>query len=84
MRRISELIITLLILWIVVVFLIESLPLVQRGMRVSAASLPVATGVFYAILPVSLLCLVLAIVERLLELLHEFGSPAGREDSGGA
>ena len=40
-RHISEIIITLLVLWIVVVFLIESVPLVERGMKVSAASLPV-------------------------------------------
>ena len=67
-RRISEIVITLLVLWIVCVFLIESVPLVERGMSVSAASLPVPKGVFYAILPVSFLWLILVTVERLLRL----------------
>ncbi len=68
MRRISELIIAALILWIVVVFFRESVSLVARGMKVSASSLPVSIGVFYAVLPVSFACLFLAVVERLLRL----------------
>lgn len=67
-RRVAELVITALVLWIVVVFLLESVPLVERGMSVSAASLPVPKGVFYAILPVSFVWLVLVAVERFLRL----------------
>lgn len=75
LRRISELLIALLVAWIVMVLFLESLPLVVRGMKVSAASLPVPTGVFYGILPVSFAALLLAIVERLLIILTEFVEP---------
>lgn len=78
LRRILEIVITLLVLWIVCIFLLESLPLVERAMKVSAASLPVPKGVFYAILPLSFAWLVLATIERLLILATDFpvASPA--------
>lgn len=68
LRRVSELVITCLVLWIVIVFLRESIPLVERGMSVSAASVPVPKGIFYAILPVSFSWLALVTIERLLGL----------------
>ena len=40
-------------------------------MKVSAASLPVSTGVFYMILPVSFAALFLAVVERILRIVLE-------------
>ena len=78
-RLISELIIAFLILWIVSVFLWESIWLVGRGMKVSAASLPVATGVFYSILPVSFVALLLAVVERILCILLDLVGGASRQ-----
>ncbi len=68
-RRAIDIIITLLILWIVSVFLIESFGLIERGMKSRAASLPINVGYFYLIVPVSLSALILAGVERLAGLL---------------
>ena len=82
-RRVLEIVIALLVLWIVCVFLVESLPLVERAMRVSAASLPVPRGVFYAILPLSFAWLALATVERLLILATDFPAAASSDNAEG-
>ncbi|MEM9749676.1 MAG: TRAP transporter small permease [Pseudomonadota bacterium] len=65
-RRAATLIITLGVIWICAVFFRESLSFVARGMQSKAASLPVPTGVFYAILPASFLAVALCGAEQLL------------------
>lgn len=81
-RRIMETLITLLILWIVVIFLRESIYLAERGMKVRASSLPVPVGLFYAILPISFGCLLLCVFERLLKLALGFRTATARDEAG--
>lgn len=49
-----RLVITALVIWIVGVFFLESLSFVARGMQSRMATLPVPTGLFYAVIPASL------------------------------
>lgn len=81
-RRVMETVITLLILWIVVIFLRESVFLAERGMKVRASSLPVSVGLFYAILPVSFACLLLCVFERLLKLIISFRTATAHDEVG--
>ncbi|MEL7028653.1 MAG: TRAP transporter small permease, partial [Pseudomonadota bacterium] len=66
LRNLLLVAITGLVLWIAAVFFIESLAFVERGMNARAASLPVATGVFYIIVPISFAALFLTGCEHLL------------------
>lgn len=63
-----------LVIWILVVFAIESIGLVLRGMQIRDASLPITVGWFYTVLPVSFAILLLVGCERLmrgaLNLMH--------------
>lgn len=57
MQTLLRLIITALILWIVAVLFLESFPFIERGFKARASALPVSTGVFYLIVPISLAAL---------------------------
>lgn len=65
-QRVLQLFLTLVILWIVAVFFRESLEFVARGMQSMSATLPVRTGLFYLIVPVSFAALFLTGCELLL------------------
>ncbi len=58
--------VNMLVIWIVAVFLIESIPFVARGMQSQVATLPLKTGYFYAVLPLSLAAMISTGVEMLL------------------
>lgn len=77
LRRLIELVITILVLWIVAVLFRESLGFVARGMQSRAASLPVSTGVFYLITPVAFAALFFTGVELAL---RQLAGLAGRPD----
>jgi TRAP-type C4-dicarboxylate transport system permease small subunit len=70
-RFLVELTITGLILWILVVLLAESMGFVERGMRSRMATLPIATGLVYAVIPASLGAMILAAAEIFLRQLRE-------------
>ncbi|MEM9014731.1 MAG: TRAP transporter small permease [Pseudomonadota bacterium] len=65
-RAAGQIIITLLIIWIVSIFLRESVDFVMRGMQSRSASLPISTGYFYLIVPVSFAALLIAAIEQFL------------------
>lgn len=65
LRIASQLIISMLVLWITAIFFVESLAFVERGMSARAAALPVSTGVLYMITPVAFAMLFLAALEGL-------------------
>lgn len=65
-RRILEISINVLVLWIVGVFFGESLDFVGRGMEAKAATLPMAMAWFYAIVPVAFAALFLVGLELIL------------------
>ena len=66
LRRILQLALNLLVIWIVFVFLGESFGMVERGFSIRAASLPIQVGWFFFIVPVSFAAMLLVGVELLL------------------
>lgn len=70
-RATLTLTITTLTIWILAIFFIESLPFVARGMHNRSATLPVPSGLFYLILPVSLGAMIAVGIERFLFELSE-------------
>ena len=74
MQAAIRIMITLLVIWITSVFLIESLEFTARGMRNEMASLPVPSGVFYLIIPISLAGMMLVGVEMMLGDLIELAT----------
>jgi TRAP-type C4-dicarboxylate transport system permease small subunit len=78
-RFLTELIISVLILWILLVLFRESLGLVASGMKSRMSTLPVTTGYVYIIVPVSIAAMFLCGVEILLRQARELLS--GVEDS---
>jgi TRAP-type C4-dicarboxylate transport system permease small subunit len=71
MQTAIRLVITLLVMWISGVFFVESLEFTARGMRNEMATLPVPSGVFYLIIPISLAGMLLVGVEMILRDLIE-------------
>ncbi len=77
LQALIQILITVLVIWIVGIFLGESFALVGRGMQSGSATLPVPTGYFYAVIPVSLSAMLLVGAETLLRNVAEFvtGAP---------
>jgi TRAP-type C4-dicarboxylate transport system permease small subunit len=65
-----RIIVNIFVVWIVIVFFLESLAFVERGMQSRVATLPIRTGVFYAVLPASLFAMALTGAELLLRDLY--------------
>lgn len=74
LRRLLQLVLNLLVIWIIVVFWSESFGMVDRGFSIRAASLPVQVGWFYVVVPFAFGAMLLVGVELLirdvLALLH--------------
>lgn len=75
LRLFLKLFIGLATLWVLSIFLHESIGFWQRGRDVMAASLPVPMAVFYSIVPVGFAALILASVQIFIEDLLAFLSP---------
>lgn len=65
-RRLSGLLLNLLVIWIVAVFWWESLSMVERGFTIRAASLPMQVGWFFAVLPVAFSVMLLVGIELIV------------------
>ena len=65
-RAILHLLLNFLVIWIIVVFLIESVGFFQRGINIRAASLPIQMAWFYSIVPLSFAALFIVGVELVL------------------
>lgn len=70
-RYLTELVVSAIILWILVVLLSESLDFVARGFKGRMATLPVTTGYVYLVMPVSIGAMILAGAEVALRQLGE-------------
>ncbi len=74
LRRLLQLALNLLVIWIIVVFWSESFGMVDRGFSIRAASLPVQVGWFYVVVPFAFGAMLLVGIELfirdLLALLH--------------
>ena len=66
LRLLLHLMLNLLVIWIVVVFFIESFGFWQRGFSIRTASLPMQIGWFYTIVPFAFGAMLLVGVELLL------------------
>lgn len=77
LQALIRLAITLLVIWIVSIFFFESITFVERGMQSRTATLPVPTGLFYAVIPVSLAGMLLVGGEMFLRNIIELitGAP---------
>lgn len=67
-----DILLALLGLWITGILLLESLDLFERGLTARAASVPVVTAVFYAILPPGFALLFMVGTEHLMGAVLEF------------
>lgn len=65
-----------LCVWVAVVFLRESFAFVERGFSIVASTLPITVAWVYAILPASLIGIVLVGVEILLRLIMQLRDPS--------
>lgn len=66
LRQSLHLALNLLVVWILFVLFRESFGLVERGFDVNAASLPVAVGWFFTIVPVAFAAMILVGIELIL------------------
>ncbi len=66
LRRGFMLVLNLLVIWIVIVFWQESFGMVERGLSIRAASLPLPVAWFYAVVPVSFAAMLLVGIELAL------------------
>jgi TRAP-type C4-dicarboxylate transport system permease small subunit len=64
----TALLLNLLIGWICMALLIESVGFVQRGLTIVAAALPIRMGYVYSIMPLSLAAMLLVACEAVLHL----------------
>lgn len=71
LRYAVEIAVSALILWILFVLLKESVGFVARGLKSRMSTLPVSTGLVYAIIPVSLAAMMLSGFEVLLRQIGE-------------
>ncbi len=71
-------VVNLLIVWICGAFLIESAGLVRRGLSIVASSMPFQMAFVYAIVPASLVALMLVGAEHVLRLVLDWRSPGAR------
>ena len=65
-RRMLRLLLNLLVLWIVTVFLFESVGFFQRGATLRAMSLPIQMSWFYAVVPIAFAAMLSVSVELVL------------------
>jgi TRAP-type C4-dicarboxylate transport system permease small subunit len=84
LRRMLQLALNLLIVWIVFVFLVESFGMVERGFSIRAASLPIRVGWFFFIVPASFAAMLLVGIELLLRDLLSVFHPNDSFDIPGA
>ena len=82
LRSIINMLITSLVLWITAVFFLESLDFVARGMQSKSASLPIATGVFYLVVPFAFAALFFVGAETMLQQIASIwsGDESGASD----
>jgi TRAP-type C4-dicarboxylate transport system permease small subunit len=64
----TALLLNLLIGWICIVLLIESVGFVQRGLTIVASAVPIRMGWVYAVMPLSLAAMLLVACEAVLRL----------------
>lgn len=64
----TALLLNLLIGWICVVLLLESIGFVQRGLTIVASAVPIQMGYVYAVMPLSLAAMLLVACEAVLTL----------------
>ncbi|MDX2145504.1 MAG: TRAP transporter small permease [Rhodospirillaceae bacterium] len=76
LRAVLGFVLNLLVVWIVWIFLIESVALWQRGADTLSATLPVKMSVFYAILPLGFGGMLAVGVELSLRQIAQFLNPA--------
>jgi TRAP-type C4-dicarboxylate transport system permease small subunit len=76
LRAVLGSLLNLLVIWIVWVFLVESLALWQRGVDMRSATLPLNMAVFYAILPFGFGGMLLVGAELSLRQLAQLVNPA--------
>ncbi len=66
MRRLLNLLLNLLVIWIIIVFWRESFGMVERGFSIRAASLPLQVGWFFAVVPFAFAVMLLVGIELFL------------------
>ena len=64
--RLLHLLLNVLVVWIVLVFWLESFGMVERGFLIRAASLPLQVGWFFAVIPFAFGVMLLVGVELLV------------------
>lgn len=64
----AGILVNFLIIWICVVFFIESLALVERGTTLVATALPLRMAWIYLIVPITLILLIMVAIEAILAL----------------
>lgn len=64
----TALLLNLLIGWICIILLIESIGFLQRGLTIVASAVPIRMGFVYAIMPLSLAAMLLVACESVLRL----------------
>jgi TRAP-type C4-dicarboxylate transport system permease small subunit len=69
--RITGVVVNLLVGWICLMFLIESIDFVARGMTITSTALGISMAWIYAVVPVALAALLLIALESMLRNLHD-------------
>ena len=65
-RLVMQLVLNCLVIWIIVKFFQEAIDFWLRGFSVTSASMPIAMGWFYTVLPIGFLGIILVGIELLL------------------
>jgi TRAP-type transport system small permease protein len=75
LRTALMIVLHVLVIWVSGVFLLESISFWQRGLDITAATMPVKMAWFYAIVPLSFASLILVGVELFLRLVASWRYP---------
>lgn len=75
---VTSLLLNVLVVWVLVVFFIESLAFWRRGLEIMASTLEIKMAWIYAIVPVAFAMLILVGIELIARLVvHLSGGPSG-------
>ena len=66
LRQSLRLVLNILVIWIIIMFFLESYGMVDRGFLIQAASLPIQVGWFYMIIPLTFLAMIFVGIELLV------------------
>jgi len=75
LRQSLRLLINILVIWIIIVFFLESHGMVDRGFLIQAASLPIQVGWFYIVIPLTFLVMIFVGIELLARDVLSFFYP---------